>query len=113
MLFLIATVLNFVSNLYLLIYDALFVLSNYTLYSYDNYDTYTALLFVDPILVVWLSVIAMSLVCAVVIRKNNGLWSTVQPWMNTQIPPALAANLSYKGPGDQWQQPPNSHVMGA
>ncbi|KAG8162649.1 hypothetical protein KVR01_007127 [Diaporthe batatas] len=110
MLFLIATVLYFISNLYLLIYTALFVLSNF--YPYDSYETYTALLFIDPIVVTWTFVIASSLVCAVVVRKNNGLWSTLQPWMNEQIPPALAANANYKGHGEQWQQPSNNHVMG-
>lgn len=68
-------------------------------YLYDSYETYTALMFVDPIFSVWFFTAAVSLVCVIVIRKRNGEH-------------VLAANQSYKGPGDHWQQPSNSHVVG-
>lgn len=111
MLFLIAAVLNFITHLYMLFYISIFVLSNF--YAYDNYyETYTALMFVDPIITAWIFVAAVSLVCAIVIRKHNGLWTTLQPWMDAQGPPALAANPSYKGPGEQWHQPSDRYVVG-
>jgi hypothetical protein len=111
MLFLIAAVLNFITHLYMLFYISIFVLSNF--YAYDNYyETYTALMFVDPIITAWIFVAAVSLVCAIVIRTHNGLWTTLQPWMDGQGPPALAANPSYKGPGEQWHQPSDRYVVG-
>jgi hypothetical protein len=110
MLFLVATVLYFITRLYLLIYFSIFILSDF--YQYDSYETYTALNFVDPIISTWIFVAVASLVCAILIRKHNGLWATLQPWMTSQQPPALAANPSYKGAGEQWQEPSDSHVMG-
>lgn len=113
MLFLIAAVLNLVCNMYLFINTVIFVLSDfYRFGSYTSYEAYTALMFVDPIITTWVLVASVSLVCAVLIRKNNGLWATVQPWMSSQVPPALAANPSYKATGEQWQQPSNNHVTG-
>ncbi|KAH8763323.1 hypothetical protein F5883DRAFT_677296 [Diaporthe sp. PMI_573] len=110
MLFLIAAVLNLITRLYMLIYISIFVLSNF--YDYDRYETITALFFVDPIINVWIFVAVASLVCTILIRKRNGLWTTLQPWMDAQGPPALAANPSYKSPGEQWQQPSNGHALG-
>lgn len=68
-------------------------------------------MFVEPVITVWFYTAVVAFVFAVVIRKRNGLWTTLQPWMDDQGPPALAANPSLKGPGEQWQQPSNSHVL--
>jgi len=75
--FLIAAVLNLITRLYMLIYISIFVLSNF--YGYDRYETITALFFVDPIINVWIFVAVASLVCTILIRKRNGLWTTLQP----------------------------------
>lgn len=109
MLFLVAAVLNLTIHLYMLFYVSIFILSSF--YLYDSYETYTALMFVDPIISVWIFVAVVSLVCAIVIRKHNGLWTTLQPWMDAQGPPALVGSPSYKGPGEQWHQPSNNHVL--
>lgn len=94
----------------MLIYLSIFVLADF--YLYDRYETYTALTFVDPILTVWIYTAVVSLIFGIVIRKRNGLWTTLQPWMDQHGPPALAANPNSKGAGEQWQQPSNSHVLG-
>ncbi|KAK2604035.1 hypothetical protein N8I77_006995 [Diaporthe amygdali] len=109
-LFLVAAILNFVTQLYTLIYLSVFVLADF--YLYDRYETYTALMFVDPVINDWIYTAVVSLVFVIVIRKRNGLWTTVQPWMDQEGPPALAANPIHKGRGEQWQQPSNSHVLG-
>lgn len=102
MLFLVATILNVITHLYEVIYLSIFVLANY--YPYNRYETYTALSFVDPVLTVWIYTAVVALVFAIILRKRNGLWTTVQPWMDEQGPPALAANSGSKRPGEQWQQ---------
>lgn len=68
-------------------------------------------MFVDPVITVWFYTAVVAFVFAIVIRKRNGLWTTLQPWMDDQGPPALAANPHLKGPGEQWQQPSDSHVV--
>lgn len=94
----------------MLIYLSIFELADF--YIYDRYETYTAMMFVNPIINVWLYTAVVALVFAIVTRKRNGLWTTLQPWMDQHGPPALAANPSSKGPGEQWQQPSNHHVLG-
>lgn len=108
-LFLVAAVLNLIVHLYALIYVSVFVLADFQLYR--HYETYTAIMFVDPVITVWIYTAAVAFVFVIVIRKRNGLWTTLQPWMDEQGPPALAANPSLKGPGEQWQQPSDSHVL--
>ncbi|KAI3395910.1 hypothetical protein diail_695, partial [Diaporthe ilicicola] len=95
-LFLVATVLNLVIHLYSLIYYSIFALAEF--YNYNRYETYTAIAFIDPVITVWIYTAIVALVFAVIIRKRNGLWTTVKPWMDEQGPPALAANLGHKGP---------------
>ncbi|POS70820.1 hypothetical protein DHEL01_v210787 [Diaporthe helianthi] len=110
-LFLVATIMNLISHLYILIYTAMFVLTGFILAS--DYETYTAIMFVDPILNIWTWVVALSLVCTILIRKQKGLWATMQPWMDQQGgPPALAGNPNSKGLGEHWKQPSESHVVG-
>lgn len=86
-LFLIAIILNFITRLYGLIYVALFTLPDY----YWDHESYTVIMFLDPFLTEWIYTAAVALIFAIAIRKRNGLWTTVQPWMDGQAPPALAA----------------------
>ncbi|KAK7696698.1 hypothetical protein SLS64_014300 [Diaporthe eres] len=110
-LFLVAAILNLFPRLYTVISLSIFVLAEF--YNFNHYETYTAILFVEPVITVWIYTIVVALIFTIVIRKRNGLWTTLQPWMDDQGPPALAANPNAKGPGEQWQQPSNNHVLGA
>ncbi|KAI7786146.1 hypothetical protein LA080_004530 [Diaporthe eres] len=110
-LFLVAAILNLFPRLYTVIYLSIFVLAEF--YNFNHYETYTAILFVEPVITVWIYTVVVALIFTIVIRRRNGLWTTLQPWMDEQGPPALAANPGAKGPGEQWQQPSNNHVLGA
>lgn len=56
-------------------------------------------MFLDPIIDDWIFIVTVALVFAIALRKHNGLWATMQPWMDGQGPPALAATSGAKGAG--------------
>lgn len=56
-----------------------------------------ATMIIDPIMNEWLFTTTVALVFAIFIRKRNGLWTTMQPWMDGQTPPALVGSSGAKG----------------
>lgn len=56
-------------------------------------------MFLDPIMNEWIYTVIVSLVFLIATRKHNGLWTTLQPWMDGQGPPALAARTGAKRTG--------------
>lgn len=86
-IFLAAIILHLITRLYGIIYASIFNLA-----ALDwGHESYTVIMFLDPFLSEWIFTVIVALVFAIAIRKRNGLWTTVQPWMDGQGPPALAA----------------------
>lgn len=83
-LFLAATILNLITRLYGLIYASLFNLAGF---DWDH-ESYTVIMFLDPFLSEWIFTVIVALVFSIAIRKRNGLWTTMQPWMDGQGLPA-------------------------
>lgn len=83
-LFLAATMLNLITRLYGLIYASVFNLAGF---DWDH-ESYTVIMFLDPFMSEWIFTVIVALVFSIAIRKRNGLWTTMQPWMDGQGPPA-------------------------
>lgn len=60
-------------------------------------ETYMITMFLDPIINGWIYIVTVALVFTIAIRKRNGLWTIMQPWMDGQTPPALVASSVAKG----------------
>lgn len=58
-------------------------------------------MFLDPFMSEWIFTVIVVLVFSIAIRKRNGLWTTMQPWMDGQGPPALVASSGAKGVGQR------------
>lgn len=91
-LFLVATTLNLVIRLYGIICVSIFVLSEFPW----ERKTYAAIMFLDPIIDDWIFVVTVALVFFIALRKHNGLWTTMQPWMDGQGP-CTCRNLRRQG----------------
>lgn len=96
-LFLAATILNLIARLYGLIYASLFNLDGMDI----DHEGYTVIMFLDPFMSEWIFTVIVALIFSIAIRKGNGLWTTMQPWMDAQGPPALAASSGAKGVGQR------------
>ncbi|KAG6368728.1 hypothetical protein INS49_002942 [Diaporthe citri] len=95
-LFLAAIVLNLIARLYGIIYASIFNLAGLDW----GHESYTVVMFLDPFMSEWIFTVIVALVFSIAIRKRNGLWTTMQPWMDAQGPPALATSGA-KGMGQR------------
>lgn len=101
MLFLCAAVLNLVTCLYSLVYASVFLLAGVRIHFPSK--TYTAILIAGPILTEWVYAAIVAILVTIAVRKHNGLWSTVQPWLGTEEEshPVLVADPSSTGEDEQ------------
>ncbi|KAK7418766.1 hypothetical protein QQX98_003784 [Neonectria punicea] len=78
--FLAASVLNFIRLVWLMAFNIMARLT-YTFVPYPK-----TLLFLDIFLDIWVFSIVLILLFSIAIQKKNGLWTTLQPWMNDVLP---------------------------
>lgn len=83
--------------MYSLVYVSVFILAGVRIYFPSK--TYTAILIAGPILTAWVYSAIVAILLTIAVRKHNGLWSTVQPWLGTEEEshPVLAADPSSTG----------------
>lgn len=110
MLFLYAAILNLFTRLYSLVYVSVFILAGVRI-SFPS-KTYTAILIAGPILNGWVYAAIAAILVTIAVRKHNGLWSTVQPWLGTEEEshPVLAADPSSTGVDEQVPEESSSAV---
>lgn len=77
-IFLVAAILQFIRYVWSIAYEATWVLPN-------NVSMPLAINAVDPIMSVWTNFVILVLLFVIGIRKQKGLWTTQQPWMNQQV----------------------------
>lgn len=113
-LFLVSTILNFVRHTWNLAYTARWILN-------DAYIVPPAISIVDPILDVWPFFVLAVLLFVICIRKQLGLWTVMQPWMDgtatmapVMQPPMYAVPMQgYNGqPMGYPQYPPQQMAYG-
>lgn len=110
MLFLYAAILNMFTHLYSLVYVSVFILAGVRI-SFPS-KTYTAILIAGPILNGWVYAAIAAILVTIAVRKHNGLWSTVQPWLGTEEEshPVLAADPSLTDVDEQVPEESSSAV---
>lgn len=110
MLFLYAAILNLFTRLYSLVYVSVFILAGARI-SFPS-KTYAAILIAGPILNGWVYAAIAAILVTIAVRKHNGLWSTVQPWLGTEEEshPVLAADPSSTGADEQVPEESSSAV---
>lgn len=74
--------------------------------------TYTAMVIAGPILTTWVYAAVVAILVTIALRKHNGLWSTVQPWLGTEEEsnPVLAADPSSTGADEELPEESSSAV---
>lgn len=109
-LFLYAATLNLFTRLYSLVYVSVFLLAGVRIHAPSK--TYTAILIAGPILTAWVYAAIVANLVTIAVRKNNGLWSTVQPWHGTEEEshPVLGADPSSTGVDEQVAEESSSAV---
>lgn len=74
--------------------------------------TYTAMVIAGPILTTWVYAAVVAILVTIALRKHNGLWSTVQPWLGTreESHPVLATDPSSTGADEELSEESSSAV---
>lgn len=66
----------------------------------------------SPILTAWVYAAIVAILVTIAVRKQNGLWSTVQPWLGTEEEsnPVLAADTTSTGVDEELPEESSSAV---